>query len=324
MNGESPASPGQPPGDVYSDRLAQQRIAVFLRTKRRRDAIDHILRNFDILIYCHLSVLYYMDVSIFRFILRAAIQLNFLTPKPPIFPEMPKHRPYIAAIFGSNILCFLLHLLYARPEAGEATRGYLHGGMIIDFVGQKGPTSKLRLIALDLVVLALQLVMLSVHIKRQTLKSMTSTARRSSSVTATPAEGVSPPVQDLNFEERGLHRGDSEPIELQTFPPTHDNSTAQGRTGGDEDGERDELLMEQHGLTGSGSGPEPLTEFHHGELVAADIHILDTVRNQWWDYENNRSTTSGGTSTTGAMAATLSPRRFGIRIRVGRAAVPGL
>ena len=232
---------------------------------------------------------------------------------------MPKHRPYIAAIFSSNVLCFLLHLLYARPEAGEATRGYLHGGMIIDFVGQKGPTSKFRLVALDLVVLILQLVMLSVHIKRQALKPVHSTMRHSSSVTGTPAEGASPSIQDLNFEERGLRRGDPDDIELQAFPPTHENPTAQGRTGGDEDGERDELFTERQGPAGSGSGPEPLTEFHHGELVAAEVHVLDTIRNQWWDYENNRSTISGGTSTTGAMAATLSPRRFGIRIRVGRA-----
>ncbi|KAH0560088.1 hypothetical protein GP486_003394 [Trichoglossum hirsutum] len=319
MNDESSASSGGPHEDVYGDRQAQQRIATFLRTKRRRDAVDHILRNLDILIYCHLSVLYYMDVSIFRFILRAAIQLNFLTPKPPIFPEMPKHRPYVGAIFGSNILCCLLHLLYARPEAGEATRGYLHGGMIIDFVGQKGPISKLRLLTLDLVVLTLQLVMLSVHIKRQTLRSASSTVGRS-----TPdAEVTAPSIQDHDLEERGLRRSGPDGVELQTFPPTHDNLAAQGRTGGDEDGERDELLVEQpEALDQGDSGPEPLTEFHHGELIAAEIHILDTIRSQWRDYENSRSTTSGG-SPTGAMAAALPSRRFGVRVRIGQTEIRG-
>jgi hypothetical protein len=263
----------------------------------------------------------FASVSIFRFILRAAIQLNFLTPKPPIFPEMPKHRPYVGAIFGSNILCFLLHLLCARPEAGEATRGYLHGGMIIDFVGQKGPISKLRLLTLDLVVLTLQLVMLSVHIKRQVLKSASSTVDRS-----TPdAEVTAPSIRDHDLEERGLRRSESDDIDLQTFPPTHDNPAVQGRTGGDEDGERDELLVEQREAPDGGdSGPEPLTEFHHGELIAAEIHILDTIRSQWRDYENSRSTTSRDTPSRGAIAASLSPEGFGIRIRVGRTEMRGL
>ncbi|KAH0544178.1 hypothetical protein FGG08_001623 [Glutinoglossum americanum] len=265
-----------------------------------------------------------MLVSIFRFILRATIQLNFLTPKPPIFPEMPKHRPYIGAIFSSNILCFLLHLLYARPEAGEATRGYLHGGMIIDFVGQKGPVPKLRLLVLDLVVLVLQLAMLSVHLKRQRLKAASPTVQRLSPVAALDAEVTTPSVQDHDLEERGIHRNEPGDIELQSFPPTHDSPAVRGRTGGDEDGERDELLAERREAQGeSDSGPEPLTEFHHGELIAAEIHILDTIRSQWRNYEN-RSAPSESTSTTRAMAATLSPRRFGVHIRVGQTAMRGL
>jgi hypothetical protein len=238
---------------------------------------------------------------------------------------MPKHRPYIVVIFGSNLLCFLLHLLYARPEAGEATRGYLHGGMIIDFVGQKGPISKLRLLALDLVILVLQLVMLSVHIKRQTLKSASSTAQHSALAVGPDAEVTAPSVQDHDLEERGVRRSAPDDIDLQTFPPTHDGLAAHGRTGGDEDGERDELPAERReALDDSDSGPEPLTEFHHGELVAAEIHILDTIRTQWWDYANRGSTTSRDTSPTRAIAATLSPRRFGIRVRVGRTAMRGL
>jgi hypothetical protein len=188
-------------------------------------------------------------------------------------------------------------------------------------VGQKGPISKLRLLTLDLVVLTLQLVMLSVHIKRQMLKSASSTVERS-----TPDDEVTAPsIQDHDLEERGLHRSEPDGIDLQTFPPTHDNPTVQGRTGGDEDGERDELLVEQREAPDGGdSGPEPLTEFHHGELIAAEIHILDTIRSQWRDYENSRSTTSGDTSSREALATTLSPRRFGIRIRVGQTELRGL
>ena len=30
----------------------------------------------------------------------------------------------------------LIHIIGAAPEAGEATGGWLHGGLIIDFIGQ--------------------------------------------------------------------------------------------------------------------------------------------------------------------------------------------
>src|SRR3954469_4316676 len=101
---------------------------------------------------CYLLMRIY-SCSLFRLLLRAVNQMMFLSPKPQFIPTAPIHRPYIGAIFAPNIICILLHILTARSEAGEAMRGYLHGGVIIDLIGQKGPTSKFHLVVLDLLVL---------------------------------------------------------------------------------------------------------------------------------------------------------------------------
>ena len=34
-------------------------------------------------------------------------------------------------------MSFLPHLLLSVPSAGEPTQGYLHGGLLLDFIGQR-------------------------------------------------------------------------------------------------------------------------------------------------------------------------------------------
>lgn len=61
---------------------------------------------------------------------------SFLTPKPAVLPPVPLHRLVLISIVGSATLCFLIHTLSDPPSAGEASGGYLHGGILIDFIGQ--------------------------------------------------------------------------------------------------------------------------------------------------------------------------------------------
>ena len=174
--------------------------------------------------------------SLFRFLLRAFVEWFYFTPKPKMFPEPPKNRPYLGAVLGSNIICIFLHAFSPRPEAGEASRGYLHGGLLIDFVGQKGPISKARLLFLDLLALALQLAVVTAFLARQSIKSfMPDPGAPSDAAEGSDAEATSE-WQDHDSEERGVLRPDPgifEEIELQTLHPSA------GRTGGEEDGERD-------------------------------------------------------------------------------------
>ncbi|PWY70367.1 DUF1746-domain-containing protein [Aspergillus sclerotioniger CBS 115572] len=138
-----------------------------VQTSAKVAFIDRLLRDLDILIYCELSALYYMDCSITLFSLRAIIQLIFFTPKSPPF-EPTRNQPFITAILGSNIFCMLFHHFCTRPEASEATRGYLHGGILIDFIGQKAPIPLARLLFLDFLVLGLDLIMLGLIVERRT------------------------------------------------------------------------------------------------------------------------------------------------------------
>ncbi|KAA6416164.1 MAG: hypothetical protein FRX48_00884 [Lasallia pustulata] len=111
---------------------------------QRSQHLDHLLRTLDILIYSQLSILYYMDCSLPHLLLRALPHYLLFTPRPP-HTAPPPHRPYTTTILLTNILVLLLHVFSAAPAAGDAARGYLHGGLVMDIVGEAGPVGKWRL-----------------------------------------------------------------------------------------------------------------------------------------------------------------------------------
>ncbi|CAK7239671.1 MAG: hypothetical protein STHCBS139747_001106 [Sporothrix thermara] len=141
--------------------------------KKKLAFYTDMMTQLDMLVFAELCVLYYMDCSFFRFFIRAVAQSFFLSPKAEDFAiALDARRPHIFAIFAPNALCLLAHSLGALPTASEANRGYLHGGVIVDFVGQTAPTSKLGLVALDLVVLAVQCLMLAMHTEREKMRRL--------------------------------------------------------------------------------------------------------------------------------------------------------
>jgi hypothetical protein len=213
----------------------------------------------------------------------------FLTPKPKFVPPpAAKHRPYIGAIFGPNAICILLHLFTALPSAGESTRGYLHGGIIIDFIGQKPPATKFQLVFLDLVVTFLQCFMLAVSVEQERLK--TAIAAPASMADAPALEN---PSQDHDAEERGVSRDigmSAEDIEMQTArPPVIINEENEG------------LLPEGSREEDDADGEGPLDVFYTGNAVISDFHILHTLKSQWEAYDNAAST-STALQTVGASA----------------------
>lgn len=192
----------------------------------------------------------------------------FLTPKPQFVPPLSaKHRPYIGAIFGPNAICALLHIFTRLPEAGETTRGYLHGGIIIDFIGQRPTTTKFELLFLDLLVTFLQCFMLAVHVEQERLKAAIAMPVPSSETTPAAPN----PTQDHDSEERGVNRDigtTADDIEMQTIRP---------ETEEDERGAllSDERAEEESDLEG------PLDVFYTGNAIIADFHVLHTLRTQW-------------------------------------------
>lgn len=242
--------------------------------RKRADLLDDLLRNLDILIYAELSTIYYMDCQVTLFFIRAFIQFLFLTPKPAIFQELPD-RSFLGSIVGPNLLCMLLHCILATPSAGEATRSYMHGGLIMDFIGQKGPSSKLHLLMLDFVLLGLQIVHLSASTLRRRLRSAIDTG---SAVVA--ADPVMATVQTVEDEERGVRRSAEEErradIEMQNLTAAGTSTESAVPTAADE--ERERLL--------ASFTPARRTEahifdaFNSGQMVIADLDLGKTIKEQ--------------------------------------------
>jgi hypothetical protein len=119
-----------------------------------------ILRSFDLIIHAHLVYLYFLEYpfpspplpcplfslltyysnSTLRLLVRIIFQINILSPKSPLsaFASVDLSlRRATWLILASFTLGFIPHALFAGAGAGEATQGYLHGGLVIDFVGQR-------------------------------------------------------------------------------------------------------------------------------------------------------------------------------------------
>ncbi|KAL1958890.1 hypothetical protein VTO42DRAFT_3443 [Malbranchea cinnamomea] len=274
-----------------------------IQARAKTVLLDRLLRDFDILIYCQLSVLYYMDCSIFQFAIRAIVQLLFFTPKTGPFPETPNNQSYLVAILVSNASCILLHCLSANPAGEEITRGYIHGGLFIDFIGQKGPISKSQLLVVDIVIAALQIIMLGMIIEKEKTKHSVSP---SSDSTATRTAGPAQSQQDHDAEERGVLRtgehATGNEIELQEF-----------RTANDErDAERGGLLAEISGEPGRYRHPRDI--FTSGEAVIMETNILGILRDQW-SYTHATSGLRTGSATSRDRARDFLRRRMGIHVR---------
>lgn len=220
------------------------------------------------------------STSFWRFFIRVMVQFIFLTPKPPMLPQAPPgNKPYIGAILGSNAICIILHAYQHAPSAGEATRGYMHGGLAMDFIGQKGPSSKIHLLLLDLFVVFLQLTQLSVLLTVHKLKESSSTSRAS---TTRPAATR----QDLDSEERGVRRSiEQQDIEMQNLNSSGTTTTPPQETDHPTDPDlsgREALLATT--TPGRRTDANIFDAFNSGQIVVADLDIPNTVREQFWLY----------------------------------------
>ncbi|KAL2018876.1 hypothetical protein VTK56DRAFT_301 [Thermocarpiscus australiensis] len=173
---------------------------------KKLELISHLQKSLDMIVFVYIGTLYYMECSLVRFLLRIVPHYSLLTPKDGLL--LPAEHPHIYSIFVPAVLCMLSHIFFALPQAGEATRGYLHGGVIIDFIGQKPPTTRLALLLIDLVILGAQCLMLAVHQEREKLKKAVSPELRAFNPLAdqtepNAAEGAG---QDHDAEERGVLR----------------------------------------------------------------------------------------------------------------------
>ena len=205
------------------------------------------------------------------------------------------------------------HLLDNPATAGEATRFYLHGGIITDFVGQLSPISKTRLVAADLLFWALQIIMLAVSLERRKLGGGNGEAAAAGAISSGgDEEAVSWQAQDAaeRGERRDIYAEDTESIEMDSL-----SRQQMGRDEAEED-----LLPD--GSTSVSSDRHPLDDFNSGQHIIADLDILGMIRTQWSQRNAFGTATSEPASahsgpSSAALAAVAAGRALGFRLRVG-------
>ncbi|KAG6148728.1 hypothetical protein E4U28_003376 [Claviceps purpurea] len=324
---------GRTGGDDDDDAASRVRAPSMSRRRRKKKSkkernpglvkklsyVTHLLKSLDLLVFAELSGLYYMECSMFRFLLRAVGQYMYLTPKDESFPFlMPAGRVHVLLVVVPNLICMLLHLFTSLPRGPDFHRGYQHGGLIIDFVGQQPATYRIYYLIADLAILVLQCLMLTVHTQREQLRVLLKTFRPilpelSGDMQATAIAARS--LQDLDAEERGvlLHGQDV------TTPAA--NLTTMGEGGGvemrhaggsleavegDHNGEAGSLLQRS---TSEECPRAPLSDIiNSGNAVLGNYCIIQSVMSAAGDFERTAAH-SLRTISYEATLATLQARR---------------
>ncbi|KAJ5766558.1 uncharacterized protein N7511_004174 [Penicillium nucicola] len=309
------AEPPRPTGTLSSQNARVKKVQSTAKTA----FIDRLLRDIDILIYCQLSALYYMDCSIILFGIRAIVELICFSPKVAPF-EPTRNQPYVGAIISSNLICMIFHAFFIRPEAGEETRGYLHGGIFIDFIGQK-PVSVYRLLSFDLLIFLLDFVMLALIIERVKTNGSRAPhpATNNTNTSTDAATGTEPgddqtqtQTQDHDAEERGVLQDDTD----DTTTSARNSPDSQVHSSIDEevDEERINLLADPSDTASgvSARGSHPMDKFASGEAVICEMSFFTTIRDQWRHTNMpSRPTTSFVPSPE---TATFLRQRFGLQV----------
>ncbi len=193
------------------------------------------------------------------------------------FLSVPNY--HVSAIIVPNVLCMFLHLVTSLPSAGEASRGYLHGGVLIDFVGQKAPTSRLGLLLVDFVVFGLQCLMVAVNMEKERIRQVVKPPRVIGAAAAGSADDdANPPTtQDHDAEERGVLRDaptldESDDIEMRPL-------------GGDRRDSEERANLLGRGTTEAGSEYDGLIDaLRSGNAILSTFHVRQALRTTW----NNR------------------------------------
>ena len=179
----------------------------------------------------------------------------------------------------------------------------MHGGLLLDFVGQHGPSSKLRLVLLDLFILVLQLVALSATVKRRSLgkaKSSGASSEGTTSVEATASEVAAPRTseQDHDAEERGVLRRPPSPT------PSVSHTAAESSAS--------EFAPRRQSSSRSWGQVDVLAS---GQRVIAELYIWDTLRDQHNAYANRALSSSSATvSLSPEIAAALRQQRWQLNV----------
>lgn len=243
----------------------------------------------------------------FRFALRAAAQSLYLTPKDESLPvAIPSTRAHVILVVLPNFICILLHMFGSLSVGTEEHRGYLHGGMVIDFVGQTPYMSRLYYIFIDVMLLFLQSLMMTIHNERESLRVTLKTFRPLPS--ARVADGASArSLEDIDTEEQGMPREESLSLRMDDGNDIELRELNGDGTSIMENERVDDC--EPPPSESTGEGQSYLADvLNSGTGSLGDYHILNTMRTSSMHLE---TATAGTLRTIGyeATAVALEARR---------------
>lgn len=249
--------------------------------------------------------------SIILFAIRAVVELIFFTPKASPF-DPTRNQPFVGAIIASNLFCMIFHAFFVHPEAGESTRGYLHGGLFIDFIGQK-PAPVFRLLSFDMLIFLVDFVMLALIIERVKTAGSNDSAPSTAQAGTTTGESDAQPSsdrQDHDAEERGVMRDTENMVDTNG---TAASASSVADVDEDLNNERTTLLADPGESTSRQTprGGHPLDAFSAGQTVIMDMGFLDTIRDQW-RYSTTPRRQTGYVPTP--ETATFLRQRFGLQV----------
>ncbi|WBW73015.1 Golgi Dsc E3 ligase complex subunit Dsc4 [Schizosaccharomyces osmophilus] len=162
-------------------------------------------RCLDMLCYAIIIQQYYQDPVIFLLLFKIFVQLSYLTPKPFLqFSSFPLFYPLLI----SFAISLFSRFLFSLPIPGESLDGYLYGGSIINFIGEKAVSSYSSLILSDFFLFLLQIFM-ALALVSVNQKDLRAFLNRNSDGTDRPPLGQAPSVErdsDRN-EQQSLDDG---------------------------------------------------------------------------------------------------------------------
>ncbi|CZT19232.1 uncharacterized protein RCC_05078 [Ramularia collo-cygni] len=249
--------------------------------QRRVHLLEDLLKGLDVLVFAEVGVGYYFDCSTPLLLLRSAIQFIYLTPKNPLFPAPPSGTRVLGIVCLVGCLSVLFHV-WRGVGSGVDRRGYLHGGLVLDFIGQEDPGGCMGLVGLDLLVVGLQVLCCAVkRVRERVLGEGASSSSSSSSVAGGERGGGrrTRRVQGVEDEERGVRGSEErvreEGVEMERLNLNSNSSGTEAAAVESEEEEQDRIeLLER-------SDARIFDAFNSGQIVLADLQLGELFREEW-------------------------------------------
>lgn len=307
----SPASSSDAPASdaVESEEGKAQRERQKVQLQKKAEFLLDLLKRFDTLIYAQLAFLYYLEfvlppnarlrslsptnkvsrASLPRVLIRLFAHINLLSPSAlPLPSPIPGQKPYTQGVLFSNLLVIAVHTFFSLPQPHNGARGYMHGGIWPDFIGQRPPTTRSYLLGMDILIMALQFVMLAVKEQEGRVKTALKGRRemdeylaqerrelrggRDSETAEQGHVGRVPEHVSEEEERQSLMASLTDEEGRFAFPARPPARTVDSEEEDEEEGREEPVY-----------GPEggPLDEYVSGNLILGEFHVIHTAKELW-------------------------------------------